>query len=244
MKDTVRNSWPRLLGTNAKTLKSSKVGALVASHQLSPATESVPFGGVNMCAEASKGCSAACLKNAGMNVMPTHLDARVRRTLYWLRYPDLYHAQFNKELAAHKRKAARLKLEPWARPNTLSDQPELAIRCSEENQDMKFYDYTKRLKWWTKNAHRKPSNYFLALSRSESNHDRWLAMMHTGEWVGAVVFDGPMPDTYLGFPVVDGTADDSIWLSPPGTIRGLKLIGTNKAKQAARESGFAIITGE
>ena len=242
MKATTRPKRQRLLGTNAKTLKSRKTGALVASHQLSPAKESVPFGGVHMCPEASQGCTAGCLKNAGMNVMPTHLSARVRRTLYWLRQPDQYHTQLNKELGAHKRKAGRLGLEPWARPNTLSDQPELAIRCCEENTDMEFYDYTKRLKWWIKNLHRKPDNYFLVLSRSESNHNRWLELMNTGEWVGAVVFDGPMPSTWHGFPVVDGTTDDSVWLSPPGTIRGLKLIGTNAAKQAARESGFAIIT--
>ena len=242
MKDTTKKKRQRLLGTNAKTQKSEKTGALVASHQLSPATESIPFGGIHMCAEASDGCMGGCLKNAGMHVMPTHLSARVRRTLYWLRQPEQYHHQLNKELQAHARKAERLNLEAWARPNTLSDQPELAIRCCEDNPDMKFYDYTKRLKWWTKNLHRQPSNYFLVLSRSETNHDRWLQLMNTNEWVGAVVFDGPMPSTWHGFPVVDGTTDDSGWLSPPGTIRGLKLIGTNEAKRKARESGFAIIT--
>ena len=242
MKDTTKKKRQRLLGTNAKTQKSEKTAALVASHQLSPATESIPFGGVHMCAEASDGCMGGCLKNSGMNVMPTHLSARVRRTLYWLRQPEQYHHQLNKELQAHARKAERLNLEAWARPNTLSDQPELAIRCCEDNPDMKFYDYTKRLKWWTKNLHRQPSNYFLVLSRSETNHDRWLQLMNTNEWVGAVVFDGPMPSTWHGFPVVDGTTDDSVWLSPPGTIRGLKLIGTNEAKRKARESGFAIIT--
>ena len=242
MKDTTKKKRQRLLGTNAKTQKSEKTGALVASHQLSPATESIPCGGAHMCAEASDGCMGGCLKNSGMNVMPTHLSARVRRTLYWLRQPEQYHHQLNKELQAHARKAERLNLEAWARPNTLSDQPELAIRCCEDNPDMKFYDYTKRLKWWTKNLHRQPSNYFLVLSRSETNHDRWLQLMNTNEWVGAVVFDGPMPSTWHGFPVVDGTTDDSVWLSPPGTIRGLKLIGTNEAKRKARESGFAIIT--
>jgi hypothetical protein len=242
MKDTTKKRRQRLLGTNAKTLKSEKTGALVASHQLSPATESIPFGGVHMCAEASDGCMGGCLKHAGYNVMKTHLSARVRRTLYWLRQPEQYHHQLNKELQAHARKAERLNLEAWARPNTLSDQPELAIRCCEDNPDMNFYDYTKRLKWWIKNLHRQPSNYFLVLSRSETNHDRWLQLMNTNKWVGAVVFDGPMPSTWHGFPVVDGTTDDSVWLSPPGTIRGLKLIGTNEAKQKARDSGFAIIT--
>lgn len=234
----------RLLGRNAKTEKSAKTGALVASHQMSPATESVEYGGVNMCAEASAGCIGACLKNAGMNVMPTHVRARVNKALWWLREPDPYHAQFNKEVQAHKRKAERLGLEPWVRPNTLTDRPMFAIRTARENPSVYFYDYTKRLKWWQKHKNKRPDNYFIVLSRSESNHERWLRMMQTGEWVGAVVFDGPIPDTYLGFPVVDGTKDDSVWLSPPGTIRGLQLIGTNKAKQAARESGFAVKTGE
>ena len=237
---TVTAKPPRLLGRNAKTIKSRGTGALVASHQLAPATESVPYGGVHMCAEASAGCISACLKYAGMNVMPTHANARVRRTLWWLRDPLGYHAQLNKELRAHKRKADRLDMEAWARPNTLSDKPALGIIAAQDNPDIGFYDYTKRLKWWAKHKGNKPDNYFIVLSRSESNHERWLRMMRTGEWVGAVVFDGPMPDTYIGFPVVDGTKDDSVWLSPPGTIRGLQLIGTNKAKQAARDSGFSV----
>jgi hypothetical protein len=243
---TGRYVWARprrLLGTNAKTIKSAKTGALVASHQMSPATESVAHGGVNMCAEASAGCAGACLKNAGMNVMPTHMLARINKTVWWVREPERYHIQLNKEVQAHRRKAERLGLEAWVRPNTLSDQPRMAIQAATDNPDVGFYDYTKRLKWWAKHRDKMPDNYFVVLSRSESNHERWLSMMRTGEWVGAVVFDGPMPDTYLGFPVVDGTKDDSVWLSPPGTVRGLQLIGTNKAKQAARESGFAVNTG-
>ena len=150
----------------------------------------------------------------------------------------------NHELQAHKRKAERLGLEPACRPNTLSDVPQMAIRVAEENPWLQAYDYTKRLKWWAKHGGRRPDNYTVVLSRSETNEDQWVSMMRTGKWAGAVVFDTGDPEEfpthYMGFPVVNGDSDDTVWRAKPGVVRGLTLKGTKAAKKAARDGGFAV----
>ena len=233
----------RLFSRNAKTEKSKGDGALILPLQLSPATESVPFGGKNTCPEASS-CTKACLKFAGMNNMPTHENVRVRRTLLYFDDPEEFHRLINKELAALRRKADKAGMTAAARPNTLSDLPRLGIRTANENPDMEIYDYTKRLKFWKKHGHERPDNYTVVLSRSETNEDLWNELMNTGEWAGAVVFDtddpANFPTHYMGHPVENGDASDSRWKTPKGTVVGLTLKGTNKAKQEARDSGFAV----
>ncbi len=174
----------RLFSRNSKTEKSKGDGALILPLQLSPATESVPHGGKNMCAEASQGCAKSCLKKSGMNIMPTHVAARVRKTLLYLNEQEEFHRLANKELEALKRKAAREGMIPATRPNTLSDVPQLGIRVATEHPDLQVYDYTKRLKWWKKHSDKRPDNYAVVLSRSETNDDLWNEMMSTGEWAG------------------------------------------------------------
>jgi hypothetical protein len=44
----------------------------------------------------------------------------------------------------------------------------------------------------------------------------------------------------MGLPVISGDLDDARFTDPKGVIVGLYLKGTNKAKQAARDSGFAV----
>ena len=234
----------RLFSQNHKTELSKGDGAIILPLQLSPATESVEHGGKNMCAEYSPGCIKACLKKAGMNVMPTHVAARVRKTLFYLNEQEEFHRQADKELEALKRKAAREDMIPATRPNTLSDVPQLGIRIATDHPDLQVYDYTKRLKWWRKHSEERPDNYAVVLSRSETNEDLWNELMSTGDWAGAVVFDtkdpAEFPTHYMGFPVENGDASDSRWKTPRGTVVGLTLKGTNEAKQKARDSGFAV----
>lgn len=233
-----------LTRSQSKTDKSKNDGAIVWAMQFSPATESVEHGGKNMCAEFSPGCIKACLKKAGMNIMPTHVAARIRKTLLYLNEEEEFHRLANKELEALKRKAAREGMTPATRPNTLSDVPQFGIRIANDHPDLQVYDYTKRLKWWKKHSDKRPDNYAVVLSRSETNDDLWNEMMSTGEWAGAVVFDtddpANFPTHYMGYPVENGDASDSRWKTPKGTVVGLTLKGTNEAKQEARDSGFAV----
>jgi len=53
----------------------------------------------------------------------------------------------------------------------------------------------------------------------------------------AVVFGSGLPETYLGYPVIDGDKHDLRFLDPKGVIVGLSPKG-NRAKRD--ESGFVI----
>ncbi len=50
---------PRILGTSLKVEKNTKRGMLTSIVYLAPSTESLAYGGRNMCPLASKGCAAA-----------------------------------------------------------------------------------------------------------------------------------------------------------------------------------------
>ena len=80
-----------------------------------------------------------------------------------------------------------------------------------------------------------PSNYHLTFSRSEANEAQALDVLKAGGNV-ACVFSGSLPETYLGFRVINGDESDLRFLDPSGVIVGLKAKG--KAKKDA--SGFVI----
>ena len=50
---------PKILGTSSKVAKNLKHGVLTSVVYLAPATESLAYGGRNMCPLASAGCAAA-----------------------------------------------------------------------------------------------------------------------------------------------------------------------------------------
>ena len=50
---------PRILGTSLKVEKNTKRGMLTSIVYLAPSTESLAYGGRNMCPLASKACAAA-----------------------------------------------------------------------------------------------------------------------------------------------------------------------------------------
>ena len=56
----------------------------------------------------------------------------------------------------------------------------------------------------------------------------------------AVVFNGKVPSTYIDIKVIDGDKHDRRFEDDKGRIIGLKLKGTNKVKQLAIQSGFAV----
>ena len=50
---------PKILGTSLKVEKNTKRGMLTSIVYLAPSTESLAYGGRNLCPMASKGCAAA-----------------------------------------------------------------------------------------------------------------------------------------------------------------------------------------
>ena len=80
-----------------------------------------------------------------------------------------------------------------------------------------------------------PRNYHLTFSRSETNEADCLDVLRAGGTV-AVVFANK-PDTWHGFPVIDGDKHDLRHLDPRGVVVGLSPKGL-KAKRDT--SGFVV----
>ena len=218
--------------------KSQDEGYLTCGINLSPSTESVEFGGANMCAYSGD-CAASCLKFAGFNTMRTHKPARVERTLLLLDARPVFRRMMEKELAAFMRKAGRDGLTPCGRPNLLSDRPGLAEMMAEFEPELQLYYYTKLPKPWL----RATPLYHLTYSLDTHNEREAIDAINHGINV-AVVFnpEHPIPDAFtLGgveYPTLDGDKHDLRFLDPPGHIVALKGKRIAGGKERAIESGF------
>lgn len=86
-----------------------------------------------------------------------------------------------------------------------------------------------------------PANYHLTFSRSETNDPECLTVLKNGGNV-AVVFYGPpndrksKPESWNGFPVIDGDVSDVRFGDPMGCVVGL----TAKGKARRDASGFVV----
>src|SRR5262247_4701396 len=103
-------------------------------------------------------------------------------------------------------------------------------------ESLVFYDYTKVARRF---GDALPANYSVTFSRSESNEGEALAVLARGGNVAAV-FAGDLPETWQGYPLVQGDAHDLRFLDP----RGGHVVGlTAKGSAKKDESGFVIRHG-
>jgi len=99
------------------------------------------------------------------------------------------------------------------RLNTTSDLDWTELTNSLPN--VQFYDYTKV---WTRKS---TANYNLTFSVAEHNTQEQIEEKLNNNESVAIVFH-KLPETYMGFPVVDGDVDDDRYNDVKGTIIGLK----------------------
>lgn len=234
---------------NAKTVKGQKVGYLTGVLYLAPYDVS----GINVCAMSElAGCQKTCLfvqGRAGISAGSKMFTApngkvyndnaiircRIKRTDLFHNDREAFLTKMDKEINALIRKAKRLDFTPTVRLNGTSDIRWENIKFENGDTlftrfpDIQFYDYTKI-------ANRKniPTNYHLSWSYSEANERYTKGMPNNMNPV--VVFDGGLPDTFLGKKVVDGDENDLRFKDANGIVVGLK------AKGSARKdtSGFVI----
>lgn len=230
---------PELLGTSTKVEKGEKKGYLTAVMYLSPATESVPFGGGNLCPHATAGCATACLgHSSGRLAMSHHKKSRLRKTEFFFRDRAGFRAALEKDIRAHVRRAAKKGLTPCVRLNGSSDIPWESVfpGLLESFPGVQFYDYTKfqsRATAWARGE--LPPNYHLTFSRAETNEESAFAVLRAGGNV-AVVFSGGLPVHWGGVPVIDGDETDLRFTDPRGCVVGLKAKGAGKKDV----SGFVV----
>ena len=158
---------------------------------------------------------------------------RLRTAWYFARRNEFLR-QLDREIVAHKLRAARKGFSPAVRLNGTSDIRWESVKLDgqtlfERHPEVVFYDYTKH-------ADRDVSdipNYSLTFSLAESNDSKAREALARGLNVAAVFHT--VPDEYMDRPVFDGDKSDLRFLDPSGVIVGLKAKG--KARQD-RTSGF------
>jgi hypothetical protein len=217
---------------DAKTIKGEKKGYRTGIMYLAPASSS---GVINVCPKASVGCMAMCLNTAGRGQMAMVQQVRLARTLFLKENPTAFEKQLEKETAKLIASAIRAGKIPAIRINGTSDLPRLALSLAELFSDVQFYDYTKIPKPWKRTR----KNYDITFSRSETNEKDCLDALANGINV-AVVFSTKktekLPDSYLGFEVINGDEHDLRFLDKKGVIVGL----TAKGKAKKDTSGFVV----
>lgn len=235
----------KLLGidTNAKTIKGEKYGIKTGILYLMPAEQS----GVQLCPMAkTAGCEKACLFTAGRGAMSNVMLSRLRKTLYFNQYRELFMHQLQNELIRERAKAKRKGYKLIVRLNGTSDIRWENIAVSgytsimQAFPDIQFYDYTKL-------ANRKnvPANYDLTfsysgvpayapyVSKAVANGERIAVVFRNRAIVEAMLANG---ETFLGLPIVDGDNSDIRHLEPKGVIVALYAKGPARKDQ----SGFVV----
>jgi hypothetical protein len=138
--------------------------------------------------------------------------------------------------------------------NVASDHWEYADRCAKRNKLVKFYDYSaipsavrgRNAGYWP------VAPVERVYSRKDGPKSDVIARKMLKDGFGvSVVFDtkkgDALPEFWNGSPVIDGDVNDLWFLRAPkdsAFVVGLRVKGSNKQKQQAIDSGFAVKVGE
>ena len=233
---------------SAKAIKAQGYGYLNAIHYMAPYTMS----GVNLCPKASPACAAACLGwtsgQAGMVSSDDQINSvrasRIAKAQRFMADRQAYLADMITAVHKARIQAKREGLKLCVRLNGSTDIVWEGIRIGntglslyEAFPDVQFVDYTKIKRRVINQAQGKgPANLHLTFSRSEVNEADCLEVLAAGGNVAVVFAD--KPQTWHGFPVIDGDTHDLRHLDPKGGY----VIGLSpKGRKAKRDtSGFVV----
>ena len=227
---------------NPKAAKAKDYGYLNAIHYMAPHK----LAGVgNLCGDASPGCIDLCLgQHSGAAIYyPSVIQSRIVKAQRFMKNRAYYMKDMSKAIAAARRKADASGLKLCVRPNGSTDLAWEGLKGADGLSlvaafpDTQFTDYTKSFKRALAHAQGKlPANYHLTFSHSETNAAQCLTILAAGGNV-AVVFANGLPETWNGFPVINGDLHDLRHLDPKGVVVGLSPKG-NRAKRD--RSGFVV----
>ena len=209
--------------------------------------------GYNVCPHATEGCINSCVGKGGLAVVyPQILQRRIEKTRFFFERRQEFLAQLKAELFAADKYCAKRGIVGRVRLNTFSDVRWDVIPALElaSFSNLRFYDYTKSVD--SALASLNSPHYFRVYSLNEkSTVVDTLEVLRSGGNV-AVVFDveynpahnkfGALPETYMGYSVIDGDVTDDRYSDPRGVIVGLRLKGTKAMRQVARQESFAVLT--
>jgi len=235
---------------SAKAIKADKYGYLNAINYMaqhtSGSTDELKF---NLCSHASPGCIALCLgKYSGQAAMVSDLEhgtnkvreSRKAKSQFFMTDRKAFMAEMAYHIRAMIRKAERENKKLAIRPNGSTDIPFERVKTDngqtlpERFPETQFIDYTKNARRILDK--RKPDNYHLTFSLSETNKAQAELVLAAGHNV-AVVFGHGQPETFMGHKVIDGTEHDLRHLDPSPVIVGLDPKGSKAKKDT---SGFVV----
>ena len=237
---------------NTKLRKSAGAGFETVGLSMSP-HKSAGVG--NTCPFATVGCMSACLDHQGLaSVFTTIQAARRRKTQLFYSDRNLFIAKLSAELEASRSRAVAKGLKLAARLNVFSDIAWETTGIVDDFPDIQFYDYTKN----PSRAGLIRPNYWVTLSRSESNDAACVSALENANNVAVVFADRhqpyvgnrssvqKLPTTWNGFKVVDGdTTDlrfDDVRGRKHGRVIGLRLKSfSNEERSNAISSGFPVV---
>lgn len=225
--------------SNAKTIKNEAETYIL---YLSPYT--LNDSGKNVCPFASEGCTKACLHTAGLaGVYVSIQNARRKKTNLFFDDTKKFLQLLIDDLTKINKKAIKENKIIYVRLNGTSDLDfnKLLLRYFGISfvsfGSLRFYDYTKdKNKALRYPGYSEYDVYRVTYSRKETDTDLDIKMLLSVGVNVAAVFANELPDTYLGYPVINGDLTDLRFNDPSGVIVGLKAKG--KAKKDC--SGFVI----
>lgn len=220
--------------TNTKTAKNNIETFIL---YLAPADT---IGTHNLCPFASDGCKKACLYSAGRGRFSNVQESRINKAKFWAYDRKQFYIQLADELLKIHDKTIKKGQAIAIRLNGTSDIDHLDLlkRYTGINflddfySDLIFYDYTKNINAIKKY---KGTKYSLTFSLSETNFLQALSVLADGGNIAAV-FAEDLPETYLGYKVINGDETDLRVFDPVNCIVGLKAKGDAKKDK----SGFVI----
>ena len=188
--------------------------------------------GINLCPNASEGCSMGCLVWAGRGVFNNVKKARLFRSEFYLRDRDLFMSQLAHEIIRIINRYKKQNKPVRFRLNGTSDIDFVYMLKKRNLLDIDtvaniahFYDYTAILGKAIK--YKDSINYSLALSRKEDNQCDILKAINLNINV-SVVFRDELPEFYYGAPVIDGDKADDLMCENKGVVLGLRAKGKAK----------------
>jgi hypothetical protein len=238
------------INTSSKLKKNEKVsGNLTYIIYLAPSTQS----GYNVCLYSTPECRLGCLATSGRASMELNSNgvkriknARIKKTKLFFEDEVYFMNWMVAEIQVAQRKAIKKNFDFSVRLNGTSDIDWANVKIDGMNifqlfPEVQFYDYTKQYLKFADNI----PNYHLTFSYSGHNTTLCKQVLEQGNNV-AVVFDvkkgKALPETFMGYPVVDGDLTDFRPNDGTGVIVGLrfKRIANKEVEKQIINSVFVV----
>lgn len=229
------------ISADPKTIKGNSLGVMTGILYLAP----VDLSGFQVCPKASNGCAAACLYTAGRGFYQKTRNSRVNKTRWFFLERESFMENLVKDIEKLIRKAKKANMLPAVRLNGTSDLPWEKISVTRGGityrnvmqafREVMFYCYTKIS---GRNAALREPNYHLTFSLSENNDAEAMKALESGFNVAVVMNTKrkeAKPETWGGFPVIDGDISDVRFFDPKGGY----IVALTAKGQARKDSlGF------